>query len=160
VKYIRFFESFEKQNYWAYEDNFLRIHKILNPPNNGKILFRFYDEKSNDFNIKYSMMAGCAKLLGTKYENNPEVRSITLGNRFREVKVNTMDSIFRNFLVELGYERQRMFGDSLAKELRNEFGDYLQKIPSDAKNLGDIIDGLKELQSIVEPYVISKRYNL
>ena len=91
-----FFES-KPLSYWQFKDEYLGIHKVLNGENKGKIQFRFFNNKKNDFSDKYSVMSGSALLLGTKYVNYTEIREITIENAlFRKVQINTIEYIFNN----------------------------------------------------------------
>lgn len=146
------FDHHINPNYWAFEDNNLKIHKILHGANKGKIIFRFFDEEEQNFNIKYSMLLGCAKILDTNYENNQKIRAITLGpEKFKNVYNNTVDSILRHFCNN---------DDKLVATMRDEYSKILENVPKESKNLGDIIDKLKLIKYNFKIITEPKKYNL
>jgi hypothetical protein len=159
VKYLRLFEEL----WFEYEDNFLRIQRIKGGPNKGKVNFSFkYINKSTSLPTwsKYSPVAACVKLLDTKYEKDSKIRNIQIS--IPDVKQSTMDAVFRNFLKKLGYtDKKELIGaDSHVRSLRKMFGEDVKNIGIKAHNIGDILDGLKEIESIIEPYLSSQKYNL
>lgn len=149
---IKIFKELKVDSYWAFEDEKLKIHKILNGPNKGKILFYFLNEETNLFNDKFSMLLGCAMILDTKYERKKEIREITLGPiQFRKVYVNTITAILERFCE---------YDNKLISIMKERFSEQLKQIPENSNNLGDMIDALKiikyEFKLITEP----KKYNL
>jgi len=163
MKYLKLFEDI----FYEYEDPKIRIQKIKNGPNKGKINLQtkyFRKDVKREEWTKFSPIAGCVRLLATKYEKNPKIRNIVLDeiNASKEIKVSTMDAVFRNFLSKLGYKsKEDLFGaDSIIRGLRTEFGHYIQELSDKSKNLGDLMDGLREIEEFVEPYIVSKKYNL
>lgn len=169
MNHIKIYEEFESEyiNPFPYQDNYLRIHKIKQGPNKGKIHFIFiipteYDTVKHikkDEENKYSMVLGCIKILDTEYENNPQIRNIELGPvRFRKVAPNTMESVFIEFLISMGYETEDKAGNmysaarfgefsELLKDLKDTFSDELGKVAETAKNLGEVMDNLKILRN-------------
>ena len=149
------YSDYDKLSYWQYSDKFLKIHKILNGANKGKIQFRFFDKDAgvgNEFSNKYSMMFGATKLLNTKYVDLPEIREITLGPvLFRKVPTNTMESIIREFTEKIDFSSYDNPDDkdnflinrilSSATTLRYE--DRIREIALKSENLGEVFDKLK-----------------
>lgn len=176
------YSDYDKSSYWAYSDNFIKIHKILNGVNKGKIQFRFFDENASHgqyFSYKCSMMFGVAKLLDTKYANLPEIRDITIGSiKFRKTHSNTIEHILKLFTkIDFScYNNPDDKDKSLIKRIISsssilKFGDNIKEISLTAQNLGDIFDKLKILRDevyeyqkeLLERYIIeldTKKYNL
>ena len=163
MKYLKLFENL----YYEYEDDRWRIQKIKSGPNKGKINIqkRYFKEGQPQLTgewTKFSPLAGCVRFLDTKYENDPRIRQIQYDYSSKEVNISTMDAVFRNFLSKLGYKsKEDLFGaESIIRGLRVEFGKYLQEISNNAKTLGELMDGLREVEELVEPYTMTKKYNL
>lgn len=169
VKYLSLYDNFGQESAYPYEDNYLKIHKIKQGPNKGKIQFRFIIPTDNMFyskkdeENKSSMVLGCVKILDTKYENNSQIRKIELGPvRFRKVAPNTMESVFVEFLIDMGYEADKstMYAESrygifsnLLKELKEKFSNELKVVAENANNLGDVIDNIKNIRQKVFDYL-------
>jgi len=148
MKLIKLFEEYNT-DYLAFNDEYLSIHKILNGANKGKIRFILHDPLTGGGDYKYSMMGGCGYILGTKYDKMPEVRNITVGG-FRKVPTNTMEHIFNDFIEDMGYEDLVYAHERKIKEdLLKNFGDEIKKVAEESYNLGDILDGLKNIQNKV-----------
>jgi hypothetical protein len=153
MKNIKFFEQFfDTESYFVFSDDSVKIHKILYGENKGKIQFRFFNEKGQEFSDKYSMMAGVAKLLNTKYANLSKVREITLGPvLFRKVPTNTMNSIITSFTKKIDLSDYHNPDDKekfLINRILNStttlrFEDRIREIALKSENLGEIFDKLK-----------------
>lgn len=130
---------------YAFEDENLQIEKISYGPNNGKIQIRFYDEKTNHYSYKCSMMAGCARLIDTEYENYPEIRKIELApdydefKKFRKVQTNTIESILKYFLEKNGIINEFIRLSTI------KYKEQIKNIAENAKDLGDILDELRKI---------------
>jgi hypothetical protein len=130
----------------------LLINKITEGANKGKILFKFWNEENRTFGDKYSMMAGCAKILDTEYGKNEQLRNIKLeGMKIRKVQTNTVERVVYNFLLDLGYvnefpDKYLTHGGELILRLRNKFSEKIKAIPTTSNDLGDIIDELKKVR--------------
>ena len=159
--YIKQFEDYSKDSYWAFEDDYLKIHKILHGTNRGKIQFRT-PNKENPYTLnKFSMMYGASVLLDTKYVNLPEIREIEIGRElFRKVATNTMDSIMIEFTKRIDFTDYDNVNDKdgftikrlLISSATFKFGDKIKEIALEAKNLGDIFDNLKIVKDEVYEY--------
>jgi hypothetical protein len=112
MKYLKLFEDsknmrkFEKVPAIRYEDDYLKIHKIKEGPNKGKIIFKFNEKIDRGLDwSSLSVMSGCAKILDTKYEKIPEIRNIELSDdkKFRRVHSNSIDVILQNFLRQIQF---------------------------------------------------------
>lgn len=148
MKIQKFNESYKTDNYWVFKDDFLKIRKLTKEPVEGKILFRFYYEKYEDV---CSMLYGCAKLLNTKYENNDQIRGITLGD-YRKVNTSSINAILRLFCQN---------DEELAKRIKIKYSDDIYKIVDNAHNLGDVIDGLRIFyDKKIDILLKTKKYNL
>lgn len=163
MKYLKTYEekyeidlNFDKINsYYLFEDNYLKIKKIKNGENKGKIFFNFFEDYA--LISKSSLMLGCAKILDTKYEKNKNIRNIEISDsiKFRKVQPNTMDAILKIFINKIGYPE---------KEVKNIFSkryNEMMSIDNDirmialrSKNLGEVLDGLKKIQ---ESFIESER---
>ena len=142
--YLKYFNA---ENKWfAFADDNLRIHKIKNGANKDKIIFATpYRENEVETWSKQSLMLGCTSLLDTEHENNPEVRKIEIGGmKFRKIQNTTLGAISRYFLMQMGFSKERVniIYNGL-RILRPIFVDELRKLAETAKNLGEVIDGLK-----------------
>lgn len=161
---VKIFEDFEKSNdsYWVFEDEYLKIHKILHGANKGKILFRIFNPKENNFNDKFSMMYGAAIILGTKYTNYPQIREIKLGPiKFRKVQPNTIDAIISNFLKDLKHDDDvSTLWIEMFSKMKFKFEKYIKKIAEESIDLGEVFDGLKKVKDEIEIYTNVNKYNL
>jgi len=153
MKYLKIYENFDesfKKPYFAFEDDFLTIHKINNGVNKGKILFKFLDKTG--FDNPYSMTLGCAKILDSEYENYSDIREIKIEGRFIKVQKNTAEAILHEFLLDMGYEIPSMsmkWVYDIKEKLWEEFEDKIISIPGHAKDLGDVLDGLRKVRNEV-----------
>ena len=173
MKYVKLYEDYgtgANPDYFAYSDDTFRIHKILHGVNKGKILFKFYDQ-SNDGFTSLSVASGCATILGTEYEKNKKVREITIDEnpRFRRVQQNTTDFILKQFLIQMGFnknDRELFWNSDLMIKLKLSFGDDIQECLDIAKTIGDILDYLGKIKKKVfdfEDLYLTKsvdKYNL
>ena len=147
MKYIKTYEDFENK-WFAFEDSNLRVHKIKNGENKDKIMFAtpYKNEDGVETWSKHSLMLGCARLLDTKYENNPKIREVEIGGmKFREIKIGTLSAISRLFLMQMGYSKEKVNTIIVSFSLisLDPIADNLKSLIETAKNLGEVIDGLR-----------------
>jgi hypothetical protein len=140
--------NFEKMPAIQFEDDYLKVHKIKEGPNNGKILLKFNDDR--DMNTTWSvlsMTSGCAKILDTKYEKIPEIRKVELSN-FRVVHSNSIDVILENFLKQMGYEDNNIlwYKSEVMVKLKELFADKIKMCVNSAKDLGEVMDNLRKVR--------------
>lgn len=164
--YDNFYTSNSYKKPFVFTEVKLKIHKIPNGVNKDKITFRFFNKINNDYTDKCSLMLGCARVIGTKYENNTEIRNIEIGgDKFRKVLYNTVETIILLFLKDLNYtklgkyEINTISGEKYyinTKKLVYLFTDYFQNILTNAINIGDVIDELKKLK----PKIIKKHQDI
>jgi hypothetical protein len=153
MKYLKIFEEYNDM--FQYKDNYVEVQKIVYGPNKGKIRFYFYEPSTDEHHLgtldRYStsLLLGCYKLLGTKYETMSEIRDIKLDSepKFRKVQTNTADTIMKRLMVDLGYE-ENMYAHlpKLREPIRAIFEPKLKQLPIEAKKLGDIIDWIRKFR--------------
>jgi len=166
MKYIKNFEdiSLPSNDYYYFKDEKLIVHKIFNGPNQDKIFFRFYNEEHENFSDKCSMMLGCTKILNTEYENIEKIRNMELGgSKFRKVHQNTYNTIFNYFLEKFGYNSDEVRYVKRRQPYRkweSYFKAELQKIATDAKDLGDVLDGLKKYKKDIYDLMEIEKFRL
>ena len=157
-------DYFNKDKRYEFEDEDLQIEKISYGPNNGKIQIRFYDKETKSYSYKCSMMAGCTRLIDTEYENYPEIRKNELApdydelKKLRKVQANTIESILKYFLEKNGINQDELKEVELIFLLK--YKDEIINIAKNAKNLGDILDDLREIYNQLKFYYDVKKYNL
>lgn len=149
MKIQKFKESYSRDNYWIFQDEFLKIRKLPGGPFKGKILFKFYQD-INNWDV-CSMILGCAKLINTKYEHNSQLREITIGE-YRKINPSSINAILRLFCQN---------DEELITRFKKEWTDEIHNIVDSASNFGDIIDGFKngiyeQADLILKP----RKYNL
>ena len=144
-----------------FSDENLDITKILHGPNIGKIGFSIHVKKDKTdlhvqksvFGGKYSMFYGSILIIGTKYEKMSEIRRIETG-RFRKISTNTMESIFTEFMKDMGYNDLSFTKERIiVEDLIRKFGEQIEKVATNSQNLGEIIDGLKSIRNQVFDYL-------
>ena len=140
------------EKYDTFEDKNLIVHQIKHGENMGKIFFRFRNKDTKEFTDKYMMVYGCVKILDTKYEKNTIIRNIKLGPiKFRKVQVNTLGATLNTFLKDLGYDNMEI--DNVKKRSLStiipKFHDKVRELVMTAKNLGDVLDGLREIREYI-----------
>lgn len=147
---------FEKySSYFDFDDGNVRVHKIKNGPNRGKI--RFYFQEEDEGYSKWSMGMGCNKLLDTKYAENEEIRKITLGHlaKFNKLQPNTTHAIIKN-LISRELKKLNLPDDvpySIMNKVEYEFKEILKNIALDCKNLGEVIDKLKNIDVRMSDFI-------
>lgn len=158
-------KNFEKVPAIQFENDYLKIHKITEGPNKGKILFKFNENNDTKWS-SLSMVSGCAEILDTKYENIPEIRNVELSDneKFRNVHGNTIDVVLQKFLTQMGYVSinknifDRFVSDVLwyrseiMVNLKNLFTDKIKMCADSAKDLGEVTDLLKKVRDEVFEY--------
>lgn len=136
MKYIRTYEGYSYDI--KYQDDNIRVTQLAYGINSGKIQFRIQGDL-------YSMMYGCFKILGTKYENEPEIRSIKIWDRWKNVTDTSKSSIIREVSKEIGYPD--FIGMPIMYRLESNFSNEIQRISEVSNNLGEMIDRLKILKA-------------
>lgn len=159
MKNIKLFEEFNTDNiqkvlddnYLAYKDNFVKVHKILHGVNQGKIRFIIFDDKKDEF-IRYSMLFGAAKLLDTEYSDNTKIRNITIdpNPRFRKVSLITTEAIINLFFKKHDLHVFKELDSEFVRNEETKYKDDIQEVANNAKNLGDIFDGLRDIRNNFE----------
>lgn len=147
---IKLFEELNN-DYFIFEDKYLKIQLIKNGVNKGKIMFRFFNNDTKQFSDKYSMMYSAAILLDSKYERISEIRNIPIGPvLFRKVQTNTLDAIIRKFCTNA--VDMILYASKFSNEIKN--------IPMNANNMGDIFDGLRDVRDRIKIDMDSRKYNI
>lgn len=158
-KYDNFYTSNSYKGPFVFTDDYkLKIHKIPNGINKDKITFRFFNKINNDYTDRCSLMLGCARVIGTKYENDTELRNIEIGgSKFRKNHYITIEAIINYFIKDLNYKKYRPSKYEIVspdgekyyvnnKYLVTLFEADFQNIVENANIIGDIIDELKKLK--------------
>lgn len=150
MKIQKFNESYKRESYWIFQDDFLKIRKLPIGSCKGKILFRFYNEQEDNWTV-CSMILGCAKLINTKYEHNNELRKIEIGE-YRKHNISSINAILRLFCQN---------DEELITRFKKEWTDEIQNIVDSAINFGDIIDRLKDnIYEQADLIFKSRKYNI
>lgn len=154
MKFLEKYDMYEWEvgSPYTFEDKNLIVHQITHGENMGKIFFRFRNKDTKEFTDKYMMVLGCVKILDTEYEKNPIIRNIELGPiKFRKVQVNTLGATLNTFLKEIGYDNMEI--DNVKKRslytVIPKFHDKVRELTMAAKNLGDVLDGLREIRKYI-----------
>ena len=158
MKHLKIFEDYSLN--FAFEDENLKIEKILYGNNKDKISFRFYID--DILSHKSSLMYGCSEILDSKYENNVNVRKIEIGGiKFRQIHENTIRFIIDDFLKKTDYDKdffQYMPGKIKVNTIRNiikiHFTKDFTEIIEKSKNLGEVLDKLKRLRNEILDFLI------
>lgn len=164
MKYLKKYEyktieiDFDKKSYFEFEDDYLKIHKIKNGENKGKIFFKFFEDYA--LIASSSLMLGCAKILDSKYEKDKNIRDIEISGhiKFRKIQPNTMEAILKIFVSKIGYPEKEA-KNILSKITKDGFNEIvsidndIRMIALRSKNLGEVLDGLKKIQ---ESFIESK----
>lgn len=158
IYYIMKIVLFENYDSWFFfDDSNIRVHKIKNGPNQGKIRFYFLNVSSSLYS-KCSMGLSCFRILDTKYEKNSEIRNITLGpKRFRILQANTNHTIIKEFVFDIlkNHDAGELFSVShkFINLLELKFEEKLKNIAVDCKNLGEVMDNLKKIRNEMMEYI-------
>lgn len=165
MKFVKKYEEIIKRmnRVVLFQDSNLTIIEIIEGVNKDKISFRIYGD--DGLWEGYSMIAGCVKILDTDYINNSDIRKIEInGEKFRAVQDRTITDVFIEFLIDMGFDKKSATDSNrlINKNAQhwnsnydnNIFAKKIRKLTKNARNLGDIFDGLKKIRE--EFYVFEK----
>jgi len=148
ITQFKIFEGYYDIVDLLYSDEYLNIGKMYN----NEIVFKFKSKK-------YSMTTGVAKILGTKYEKDENIRSIKIDVKPSGPGLNggtTKKSVSKIFLKSFGFDDDYIESNYIHFSYPLTFKDMIKK----SNTLGELIDYMRELQNKYEFENNIKKYNL
>ena len=165
MKHLKYFEN---KTYPAiqFKDEKIIIWKVTEGVHKGNVKIKFYKDSTGQYSDIWSTMAGCAKILNTKYESNQQIREIIPEIKKRKISTNTIDTILYTFILNVGYDKDD--ADKIYRSqrydnvLKKSFEEKIQNVSDNYKNLGDIFDGLRKVREefIENEQIFFDEYNL